>query len=140
MRILLYTMNPEYLRNLIPQIQEQFGQQIENIACAQLYKHGVTPSPENKSKICQQLNKTLGSAPIIEISQQNADKLFHIMGMDSQQSYPPPRSDITFGPISEPENTNIKVFDTKTNPTEMMQLSAIIISAYSEFYKKNKNM
>jgi hypothetical protein len=135
-------MNQEYLQSLVPQIMEYYGDQIEQqldpIVRTQLQQLGITPTPVEKQKMQQHLKQTLLRAPIMEISQDHHAHLSHIMGMDPQYSRTPPRTNINFGPSALPPNTlQAKVFNSRDNPIEIMQLSAIMISAACDAYKKN---
>lgn len=135
-------MNQEYLQKLIPQIMEHYGDQIEQqldpVVRTQLQQLGITPTPVEKQKMQQHLKQTLLRASIMEISQEHHAHLSHIMGMDPQYSRTPPRTDINFGPSAlPPDSPQLKVFSSKQNPIEIMQISAIMLSAASAAYKKN---
>lgn len=135
-------MDQKYLQSLVPQIMEHYGDQIEQqldpIVRTQLQQLGITPNSDEKQKIHQRLKQTLLRAPIMEISHDHHASLCHIMGLDPQLSRAPPRTDINFGPSALPPNiSQAKVFNTRDNPIEIMQISAIMLSAASDAYKKN---
>lgn len=135
-------MDQKYLQSLVPQIMEHYGDQIEQqldpIVRTQLQQLGITPTPIEKQKMQQHLKQTLLRAPIMEISQDHHAGLSHIMGMDPRHSRIPPRTDINFGPSALPPNAlQAKVFNSRDNPIEIMQISAIMLSAASDAYKKN---
>lgn len=135
-------MNYEYMQILVPQLVEQYGdeigRQLETVVCSKLQQKGITPTPDEKQRMQQQLKQTLSRGIIMELPQEHHDSFYHIMDMDPQQSHAPSRQRVNFGPsVSPPDAIKMKVFDYKQNPDEVIQMCAMQLSAACEYYKKH---
>ena len=128
-------MDRESVQQLIPQIMEQYGSQLNSIISTHLQQIGIDSQDNN-----QLIKQSLLRAPVMKISQEHHDSLCHMVGMDPQQSHAPSIANIGGPSVQPPDSIPFKIFDVEHNPDEVMMLSAIMISAASNTRLNRQNV